>query len=143
MAAESAEYWCCGDGEQSVLHLYTKMEDGTPSFREKFGQDRDSMAETTKKKMVTELLANKRAVEPLLVYLKDTEVGSREGAVEKEGEERNHRLARLTYGRPFEPSCAKIVHSGQCPGNASNTIVCQATKRPSLSRYSAITSFLR
>ena len=37
------------------------------------------------KKWLAELLANERAVGPLLVYLKDTEVGSREGAVEKNG----------------------------------------------------------
>ena len=61
----------------------SKVEDGTPGFEEKFGQDRDSVAEATRKKWLAELLANERAVGPLLVYLKDTEVGSREGAVEK------------------------------------------------------------
>ena len=35
------------------------------------------------KKWLAELLANERAVGPLLVYLQDTEVGSREGAVRK------------------------------------------------------------
>lgn len=35
------------------------------------------------KKLLAELLANKRAVGPFLVYLQDTEVGSREGAVEE------------------------------------------------------------
>lgn len=34
------------------------------------------------KKWLAELLVNKRAVEPLLSYLKDTEVGSREEAAE-------------------------------------------------------------
>ncbi len=42
------------------------------------------MAKTTrKKKWLAELLANEQAVGPLLVYLKDTEVGSREEAIEK------------------------------------------------------------
>ena len=58
------------------------MEDGTPGLGEKSGQDRNSMAETTRKKWLAELLANERAVGPLLSYLKDTEVGSREGAAE-------------------------------------------------------------
>ena len=40
------------------------------------------------KKWLAELLANERAVGPLLVYLEDTEVGRREGAVEKRRERR-------------------------------------------------------
>lgn len=35
---------------------------------------------------MAELLANRHAVGPLLEFLKNTEVGSREGAVEKEME---------------------------------------------------------
>lgn len=39
----------------------------------------------SKKKWLAELLANKYAVGPLLEFLKETEVGSREGAFEKAG----------------------------------------------------------
>ena len=39
-------------------------------------------------KWLAELLANERALGPILVYLKGTEVGSREGAVEKTIESR-------------------------------------------------------
>ena len=35
------------------IHKVSKVEDGTPSFEERFGQDRDSMAETTRKKMAS------------------------------------------------------------------------------------------
>ena len=34
------------------VHEVSKVEDGTPSFEEKSGQDRDSMAETTRMEMV-------------------------------------------------------------------------------------------
>lgn len=54
----------------------------TSSFEEELKQDRDSMAETARKKWLAERLGNERAVSPLLAYLKDTEVGSREGAAE-------------------------------------------------------------
>ncbi len=57
------------------------MEEKTASFEEKSGQDQALMAETTWKKMVSKLLANKQAVIPLLVYLKNLEVGSRERVV--------------------------------------------------------------
>lgn len=48
------------------------------------------------RKWLAELLANERAVVPLLVYLKSTEVGTREGAVEKTtgGEEGTTRKER-------------------------------------------------
>ena len=42
----------------------------------------DGEAGLEEKKWLAELLANERAVGPLLSYLKDTEVGSREGAAE-------------------------------------------------------------
>ena len=48
-AVESAECLWCGDREQ--LCAYTRGVDGTSGFEEKFGQDRDSMAEATRKKM--------------------------------------------------------------------------------------------
>lgn len=37
----------------------------------------------TERKRLAELLANERAVGPILIYVKNTEVGGREGALEK------------------------------------------------------------
>ena len=55
-AVESAECWWCG-GQRAIsyapIHEVSKAENGTTSFEEKFGQDRDSMAETTRKKMAS------------------------------------------------------------------------------------------
>jgi len=85
-AVESAECWWCGDREQSVMHLYTKCRTWRTQRRilkkelKKIGIRWQRRPE---EKWLAELLANERAVGALLVYLKDTEVGSREGAVEK------------------------------------------------------------
>ena len=85
-AVESAECWWCGDREQSVMHLYTRCRKWRTERRvlkknlDKIGIRWQRRPE---RKWLAELLANERAVGPLLVYLKDTEVGSREGAVEK------------------------------------------------------------
>ena len=35
------------------IHEMSKVEDGTPGFEERFGQDRDSVAEATRKKMAS------------------------------------------------------------------------------------------
>ena len=85
-AVESAECWWCGDGEQSVMQLYTRCQ--------KWRTERQVLKKSLDKigirwqrepeiKILAELLANEREVGPLLVYLKDTEVGSRESAVEQ------------------------------------------------------------
>ena len=93
-AAESAECWWCGDREQSVLHLYTNCRKWRRERRvlkrnlDKLGIQWQRRPE---KKWLAELLANEKAVGPLLVYLKDTNVGSREGAVEKSVEWRRRR----------------------------------------------------
>ena len=85
-AVESAECWWCGNREQSDLHLYTSCRKWRKERRvlkkrlAKIGIQWQSRPET---KWLAELLANEQAVGPLLVYLQGTEVGSREGAVEK------------------------------------------------------------
>lgn len=61
----------------------SKVEDKTPSFKERFGQDKDLLAEATRRKWLTELLANEQIVGLLLLYLKNTEVGNRKGVLEK------------------------------------------------------------
>lgn len=61
------------------------MEDGRPSSEDKSGQYRGIrwQGRRPEGKWLAELLGNERAVGPLLVYLKDTVVGSREGVIEK------------------------------------------------------------
>ncbi len=84
-AVGSAECWWCGDGEQSVIHLYTKCRKWRTK-RQVLKKNLDKIGirwqRRPERKWLAELLANERAVGPLLVYLKDTEVGSREGAAE-------------------------------------------------------------
>lgn len=63
-----------------------KVEDGTSNFRKKSGKNSDSMAKTTPKRWLVKLLADEKAVALLLVFLKDTEVGSRECLAEREME---------------------------------------------------------
>ena len=74
---ESAECWWCGNGEQSVLHLYSHF------LKRNSGKLGIQWQRRPERKWLAELLANERAVGPLLAYLKDTEVGSRDGVVEK------------------------------------------------------------
>ena len=57
-----------------------------PNIKKKPGQRRDSVAKATKKKWLAKLLADKHAVGLLLEFLKNTEVGSREGTAERMAE---------------------------------------------------------
>ena len=91
---ESAECWWCGDKEQSVMHLYTKCRKWRTErriLRKEVGKIRVRWQRRTERRWLAELLANERTVGPLLVCLKDTEVGSREGAMEvaREWRQRN------------------------------------------------------
>ena len=84
-AVESAECWWCGDREQSVMHLYTKCRKWRTERRDlKKNLDKIGIRwqRRPERKCLAELLANERAVGPLLAYLFDTEVGGREGAAE-------------------------------------------------------------
>ncbi len=78
-----------GAAEQSVIHLYTKCR--------KWRAERRALKKNLKKvgiqwqrrpekKWLAELLADRYAVGPVLEFLKDTEVGNREGGREKETE---------------------------------------------------------
>lgn len=94
---ENPECWWCGEAEQSVEHLYTKCR--------KWKRQRGNLTKNlsakmiswqgwTEKKGLTKFLADKKAVGPILEFLKTTEVGSREGAKERELEwERRNDLA--------------------------------------------------
>lgn len=59
--AKSAEFWWYGDREKSVMDLYihkpSKVKDAMPNFEETFGQNRNSMVETIRKKMVSRVLS--------------------------------------------------------------------------------------
>ena len=82
---ESAECWWCGDKEQSVMHFYTKCRKWRTQRRiliKELGKIGARWQRRPERKWLAELQANERAVGPLLVYLKDTEVGGRKGATE-------------------------------------------------------------
>ena len=88
-AAETAECWWCGDAEQSVIHLYTKCRKWRAerrALRKSLSKVGIQWQRRPEKRWLAELLADRHAVGPLLEFLKNTEVGSREGAVEKEME---------------------------------------------------------
>ena len=93
-ATETAECWWCGAAEQSVLHLYTKCRKWRVERRalkknlRKAGIQWQGRPE---KKWLAQLLADKHAVGPLLEFLKNTEVGSREKATEREAERQQRR----------------------------------------------------
>ena len=79
---ESAECWWCGNGEQSVLHLYShcrKWRKERRVLKRNLGKLGIQWQRRPERKWLAELLANERAVGPLLAYLKDTEVGSEKG----------------------------------------------------------------
>lgn len=90
-AVEPAECWWCGDGEQSLLHLYINCR-SRRSERRVLKRNLDKIGirwqRRPEKKRLAELLANQRAIGPLLLYLKDTGVGDREGAIEMTMERR-------------------------------------------------------
>ncbi len=83
---ESAECWWYGEAEQSVIHLYTKCRKWRTerqALRKGLGKIGIRWQRRPEKRWLEELLADERAVAPLLVFLKDTEVGGREGTAEK------------------------------------------------------------
>ena len=88
-ATESAKCWWCGDAEQSVIHLYTKCRKWRTERRvltRDLHRAGIQWQRRPEKKWLAELLANQHAVGPLLKFLKDTEVGCREGEAEKAAE---------------------------------------------------------
>ena len=92
--AETAECWWCGDAEESGIHLYVKCRKWRAERRAlkmSLGKAGVQWQRRPEKKWLAELLANKYAVRPLLDFLNNTEVGSREGAVEREVGSRQRR----------------------------------------------------
>ena len=77
----------CGQRKQSVEHLYTKCRRWRRERRNlirSMHKEGISWEDRTEKKGLADLLANEKAMGPLLEFLKATEVGGREGA--REGE---------------------------------------------------------
>ena len=88
-ATETAECWWCRAAEQSVIHLYTKCRKWRAecrALRKNLGKVGIQWQRRPEKRWLAELLADKHAVGPLLEFLNNTEVRSREGAAEKETE---------------------------------------------------------
>ena len=78
-----------GQKEQSVEHLYTKCRRWRKQRRKlvrNLSAKRISWQGWTEKKGLASLVADERAVRPLLEFLKTTEVGGREGAGRREVE---------------------------------------------------------
>ena len=88
-ATETAECWWCGDAEQSVINLYTKCRKWRTERRvlkKSLGKAGIQWQRRPGKKWLAKRLADKYAVGSLLDFLKNTEVGSRENAREREME---------------------------------------------------------
>ena len=84
---ESPECWWCGETEQSVEHLYARCRRWRKERRHlvrELGKEGIRWQAQAERRWVAELIANERAVAPLLRFLKKTEIGGREGARERE-----------------------------------------------------------
>ncbi len=84
---ENPQCWWCGQAEQSVEYLYTKCRKWRKERRKllrNLYKEGIHWQRWTEKKGLAELLANEKAVGPLVDFLKSTEVGAREGAKERE-----------------------------------------------------------
>ena len=88
-AIDTPQCWWCDRAEQTVEHLYTECR--------RWRKERQMLMRTlckegircqgwTERKRLAELLANKKAIGPILGFLKSTEVGKRVGARERENE---------------------------------------------------------
>ena len=78
--------WCAAQ-EQTVVHLYTEYRKWRRERRRlsrELGQLGISWQPRPERRWLGRLLANERAVGPVLKFLEGTEVGSREGARERE-----------------------------------------------------------
>lgn len=84
---ETPKCWWCGAREQKVIHLYTECRRWRKERRKlvrELGKQSVSGQIRPEKRWLASLLANEQAVRPLLKFLKNTEIGSRDGAVERE-----------------------------------------------------------
>ena len=88
-AVETPECWWCGAQEQTVINLYTECRTWRKEQRKlkrELGQQGINWQPRPERRWLGRLLADERAVGPILKYLKETEVGDRAGARERERE---------------------------------------------------------
>ena len=88
-AMEIAEFWWCGAQDQTVIHLYTEWRRWRRQQRElskELGQLGIRWQPRPEKRWLGNLLANEREIGPVLQFLGNTEVGSRDGTKERERE---------------------------------------------------------
>ena len=86
---ESLECWWCVQREQSVEHLYSKCRRWKKQRRKlvrSLSAKSISWQGWTEKKRLASLVADEKALGPLLEFLKTTEVGGKEGAGKREVE---------------------------------------------------------
>ena len=86
-AVETQECWWYGAQEQTVVRPYTecrRWRKERKKLSRELGQHGISWQPRPERRWLGSLLANERAVRPVLKFSKGTEVGSREGARERE-----------------------------------------------------------
>ena len=86
---ESPQCWWCREQVQTVEHLYTKCRRWRKERRRlvrELGKEGVTWQAQAERRWLAGLLANEKAVTPLLRFLEVTEVGAREGAREREAE---------------------------------------------------------
>ena len=86
-ATETPECWRCGAQEQTVIHLYKECRRRRRERRKlsrELGQLDIRWQPRPEKRWLGNLLANERAVGPILQFLRNTELGSRDGTRERE-----------------------------------------------------------
>lgn len=89
---ETPECWWCGEAEQSVDHLYVQYTKCRRWRRQRRKLIRSSSVKYfswqgwTEKRGLAELVADRKALGPLLEFSKATELGGREGTRERERE---------------------------------------------------------
>jgi hypothetical protein len=85
-AIEADDCWWCGAVAQDSQHLLVDCRKWRRS-RRKLKTDLEAAGVTwplpTTRRTIAQILSNEQAVEPLLVFLQNTEVGAREGAAER------------------------------------------------------------
>ena len=102
-AIETPQCWWCNEAEQTVGHLHTKCRrwrKERQKLMRNLCKEGISCQGWTERKRLAELLANEKAMGPILGFLKSTEVGGREGAREreKEWERRNDQAGEELLG---------------------------------------------
>ncbi len=78
--------WRCRAIRHTPVHKVSEMASRTASFKEELGKVGIQWQRRPEKRWLAKLLADRYAVGPVLEFLKNTEVGSRDGGAERENE---------------------------------------------------------